>query len=60
MERGSSKEEARGPPGEHIEPGELIQLHMDGKGLSLCTQAVDLCQTHKYTHTHRVYTISFL
>lgn len=46
MEGGSSEEEACSPTGEHIEPGELLQHHVDGKSLPLYTQAVDLSHTH--------------
>lgn len=49
MEGGSSEEEACSPTGEHIEPGELLQHHVDGKSLPLYTQAVDLSHTHTHT-----------
>lgn len=46
VERGGSEEEAGGPPGEHIKPGDLLRINMDSKTLHLYAQAIDLSQTH--------------
>lgn len=51
MEGGGGEEEASGPPGEHIEPDELLQVNVDGETPHPCAEAVDSSQTHRGCHT---------
>lgn len=56
LERGGDEEEASGPPGEHVEPDELLQVNVDGETPRPCAQAVDSSQTHLGCRTATLWT----